>query len=980
MQFQKQQNTQISLGEDMSSETDKGGRVVSSVSALLETLGSRCSEKGQTGTDSDIVNSPRKSETTAFETKPIQSQIKSNEDIEESISSGDSQRAGGATDTLNNFASAKNTVASGNASENEYGDESIISDKHSVSSSESKSILNSNMRSLSPNSVEGSKRRMLACKRCHSLKVKCVPLDASVEFSTCKRCFKRNISCEYNALHKKKKPAPLTNLMKFKIKDDEIEKLREELKRKDQLIKSLRGFTDEEEEKMVAEISLQDRLKLYGKEINELEAILPSSSSSSQFISNSERRVQLGEGQMSSLDIIGSNILTYQQCEKLLHLFLNKIYPKFPFIDLPSTLTVEFLREHEPFLFIIMVYIGTIADTESSDISVESQLQLECLISKTIAIQALVIGNKSINLLKCTMLYSLWYTAPELFHQRRYHLFSAFCVSMAHDLGVSGRPFFFYNKDDGLVKKTTVFDDLHSIELRALVLVVYISYMSTSLFLKRIIIFQWTEFLDNSCALLEGSDLRSYKMIALYARMNHLMEIIYYGVHKHSEQITVLELSSSRNKLQLVEYLNQLNALKQKISDNFRQNSPDYSSLMAYMYSVQAYLYEPALQTLINSKEYVTPEYKNVIFSTLSQICDSCLLSLKHFNQLSLEDMTSNPLFHVSRILYTSGMLLRIRYLSLTIPKSGKASLFTEECISTIKTLTEKIEKTCKMFPKNHALKKVANVLGLFVHTCLSQWYISYKSLSKEIKKHTPLFVDPLFDSEITSLGKRRGVNAIDKSGSTASHEVSHNRAMSPDNRGMNGAKHSAAFKPVISSFLQPQNDHTPNSTGPIPPYKYGLNAQQQRGSAAYSIVPSPPTPVLHIPSNSAGIPDAGKSDNPIMKFQSAPIYNNMNFNSNMNMGNLSTMPMEQQPTGLDQLAGIAVGDLGNGAATSLPGRVGGMESIENNWEFQYMAFNDEFWSDLFFGNGESLTDPTAGGNNSIAGMDSTPLNLPANN
>lgn len=284
------------------------------------------------------------------------------------------------------------------------------------------------------------------------------------------------------------------------------------------------------------------------------------------------------------------------------------------------------------------------------------------------------------------------------------------------------------------------------------------------------------------------------------------------------------------------------------------------------------------------------------------------------------------------------------------------------------------------MFPKNHALKKVANVLGLFVHTCLSQWYISYKSLSKEIKKHTPLFVDPLFDSDITSLGKRRGVNAIDKSGSTASHEVSHNRAMMPDNSGMNGAKHGAPFKPVMSSFLQPQNDQTPNSTGPIPPYKYGLNAQQQRSSAAYSIVPSPPTPVLHIPSNSAGIPDAGKSDNPIMKFQPAPVYNNMNFNSNMNMGNLSTMPMEQQPTGLDQLAGIAVGDLGNGAATSLPGRVGGMESIENNWEFQYMAFNDEFWSDLFFGNGESLTDPTAGGNNSIAGMDSTPLNLPANN
>lgn len=959
----------------MSSETDKGGRAVSNVSALLETLGSRYTERGQAVTDSEFVNPPSKGQAAGFETKPIQSHTKDNEGTEGSVSSRDGLRAGEDTNTFSNYASIKNNAEDGDGSENEYGDESIISDKHSVSSSESRSLQNSNVRSLSPNS-EGSRRRMLACKRCHSLKVKCVPLDTSVEFSTCKRCFKRNISCEYNTLHKRKKPAPLTNSMKFKIKDDEIGKLREELKRKDRLIKLLRGFTDEEEEKMVSEISMHDRLKLYGKEINELEAMLPSSSSSSQFISNSERRVQLGESQMSSLDIIGNNILTFQQCEKLLHLFLNKVYSKFPFIDLPSTLTVEFLREHEPFMFIIMVYIGTIADTEPSDISVESQLQLECLISKTIAIHALVIGNKSINLLKSTMLYSLWYTAPELFHQRRYHLFSSFCASMAHDLGVSGRPFFFYNKDDGLVKKTSVLGDLHTIKLKALILVVYISYMSTSLFLKRVIFFQWTEYLDNSCVLLEGSGLRSYRMIALYARMNHLMETIYCEVHKQSEQITVLELSSTRNKLQLVEYLNQLNGLKQKISDNFRQNSPDYSSLMAYMYSVQAYLYEPALQTLINSKEYVTPEYKNVFFSTLSQICESCLLSLKHFNQLSIEDMTSNPLFHVSRILYTSGMLLRIRYLSLTIPKSGKASLFTEECISTIRTLTAKVEKTCKMFPKNHALKKVANVLGLFVHTCLSQWYISYKSLSKEIKKHTPLFVDPLFDSDANPQGKRRATNAIDKSGSAASGDVSHNPAMSPDNSVINGTKHSAAFKPLISSLLQPQTDET---TGPIASYKYGLNSQQHRGSAVYSVAPSPPTPVLHIASNSTGIPDGSRPDNSIMKFQSTPAYNNMNFNSSMNVGNLGSMPMEQQPTGLDQLAGIAVGDLGNGAATNLPGRVGSIEGIENNWEFQYMAFNDEFWSDLFFGNGESFTGPV-GSNNGIVGMDPTPLNLQTNN
>lgn len=542
-------------------------------------------------------------------------------------------------------------------------------------------------------------------------------------------------------------------------------------------------------------------------------------------------------------------------------------------------------------------------------------------------------------------------------------MFSALCVSLAHDLGISGRPFFFYNKDDGSVKKASVVNNDRGIDLKALVLVVYVVYMSISLFLKRIVFLQWTEYLDQSCQILENSNIRCYKMIALYARMNHLMEIIYRNVHKSSEQTTVLELSSNKNKLQLSGYLEQINKLKHQILNSFELNSPDYNSLMAYLYSIQAYVYEPALQTLISSKEYITPEYKDVFFSTLSQICESCLLSLKHFNQLSIDEITSNPLFHTSRILYTSGMLLRIRYLSLTIPKSGKACLFTDECILNIKKLTDKIEDTAKKYPKNHFIKKIGIVLGLFIHTCLSQWYISYKSLLDDIRMHTPLFADPIYrnntpytanhsnirnevskeknnsNTPILTIPTMNGVNT-NNSNNSKRRKIEYKSVLNTMSTNVNNSK---TFKPHISSLLQ-QNDSELLSSPTSAMVNRSDLLHQQKNSPLYSVAHSPPTPVLYLGSNAGSSHDANStpsgSDTPAIKF-TPNVTTEENRNFNPNTYNLNALGISQ--------SGISTNNGHNRHGTDKSA-----ENPQNNWEFQYMAFNDEFWSDLFFGNGEN--------------------------
>lgn len=175
-------------------------------------------------------------------------------------------------------------------------------------------------------------------------------------------------------------------------------------------------------------------MKIYLNEIDILRNLAPNQgqdpSITESFINASESRVHLAEASKPNLDFISSGILTIDQAEYLLDIFKSKFYPKFPFIELPENLDVNYLRINEPLLLIILVYIPISIEDNNSTISLESQIQLENIISQTIAAETLSIGNKNFQLLKNILLYVLWYTPPELFHNRRYHMFSALCVSM----------------------------------------------------------------------------------------------------------------------------------------------------------------------------------------------------------------------------------------------------------------------------------------------------------------------------------------------------------------------------------------------------------------------------------------------------------------------------------------------------------------------------------------------------------------------
>lgn len=796
-----------------------------------------------------------------------------------------------------------------------------------------------NDRSMDIESENERKRRQTACKRCHSHKVKCDPVDPTVEFGPCKRCVKKNVPCEYNkVLKRSRKNVPLTKTAKLKLKNREIEMLKLKLSEKDKLIRSLRGFTDSEKTEFLSIIPKEEKLKIYLNEIDILGNLAPNQgqdpSITESFINASESRVHLAEASKPNLDFISSGILTIDQAEYLLDIFKSKFYPKFPFIELPENLDVNYLRINEPLLLIILVYIPISIEDNNSTISLESQIQLENIISQTIAAETLSIGNKNFQLLKNILLYVLWYTPPELFHNRRYHMFSALCVSMANDLGINGKPYYFYNKDDGSVKKALFSNNFKRLELNALMLAVYVNYMSISLFLKRFVYLQWSGFMEQSCNSLEESDFRGYKRLSIFAQSNHLMEIIHSHFHLYSDQITVLQLSNKQTKLQYAEFRERINLLKQKIHSFEDEDSSHYNLLVSYVYSVEAYLYEPSLQTFIKSSESLLTEYKDIFFSVLNLICQSCVLSLKHFCQLTIEEMAINPLFHTSRIVYTSGMLLRIRYLSLTLPKTLKASILTDECYETIKTLLDKITQCTMNYPKNHFIKKIRIVLGMFIHTCLNQWHSSYKFLCNEIKRKNPNFVDPV------NLERKSMTDSADQLGNkhtnnNSLHYVENGNSLptgTPPNYNPNYTSdlHTKLLNPVESNS-QFRNSKL-GKTLPVP----------YRSDTSLTMPPILPVPLNHPNtfSTNSSMPFSSRSsiinhdiDTNFTHQQLGNANNNENANDNINDNNRED------------------NNNGNHGESTFPGSL-------NEMELQYMAFNDEFWSDLFFGDGTNLPDP----------------------
>lgn len=597
-------------------------------------------------------------------------------------------------------------------------------------------------------------RRMRACKQCHSLKVRCTPVDENDPYSPCVRCTNFNKTCEIDLdqPRKRRKRANKRDSESVAELHDQIADLQEQLrqlKRQAQIAQDLsqspahaaqsaqNGHTpaysvhpsaqnlarslESGSPPFISKVDLEREMSYLCEENITLNEILD------DIRTCADRRKELLR-KNDVVDVVSMGIISLDSARVRLDLYRNELYAAHPLVEIPEKVTVEDFIKDEPFLFNTIMAISTMVS--QSDHDRDTNLAIENHAIERVVSEIMVAGLKTVELLKSLILLSLWYNSPEFFKLRRYHILNCVAVTLLHDLGIVNRSSYSYSSDTKSIQK--IEDDNSSLEYRSLILILYFSTVSFCLILRRAIYVKWTPYVNECCDTLEKVGGEKYRKLAIFLRLNHELERIHHIVHAPEAN----ESNPKLSKYALAEFQTNLAIIKSNIK-------PDDHQTRAYYYSVEAYLHQPKfndIQISTSSPTGCTQKLDSETLSAIAHCTASCLFALDEFNQLLPNEIAGLPLFYSSRVIYTAGMLMRLRYFILSLPSQIEKELVPQYAIVTIAKLNSRVGVASKMFSGNNFLKKMRLILLLFIQTYVTQ----VMELLKQNDDSTPNNFKPL--------------------------------------------------------------------------------------------------------------------------------------------------------------------------------------------------------------------------------------------
>lgn len=561
-------------------------------------------------------------------------------------------------------------------------------------------------------------RRLKACKHCHSLKVRCTPVDKNDPYSPCVRCINANKVCEIDSveIRKKRKRSPRQELELVAQLKDQINELKSQLKQRELNSNSPapspwgsgqpQAFPVHANSPLSAASDTSSPLYITRNDLEkELSTLSEADASLKDILDHLRTFTEIRHDRFFKnkiIDVVSLKLISIEEARERLTVYQEVLYKLHPGIYVPPNLTVEDLIRDQPYLF-NCIMLATSIVYKNQD--VETSLALENQASSAVVNEILVSGSKSLQLVKCLILLAVWYNSPECFKLRRYHVYVSIGMSILHDMGYVKKPV-----DDK--KKSDVDSDDQDPEYRVLVLTLYLCSVSFSLILRRTIHVKWTTNVEECCAFLENCDEPSYRKLAYFLRLHRELERIYHLLHS-SEAVggttKVSEYAFNELKTGLA-------ILRPRISDD------DHTTL-AFYYSVEAFLYQPLFEDL-----RIKPGFKNGkqclslrTLDSISHCTESCFRALGEFNKLSDERIACLPLIHFSRVVYTAGILLRLRYFIIASPFHVERELVPRHAVFAILTLNKRVQATSKLYPANFFLQKMMLILLLFINTYVSQ-------------------------------------------------------------------------------------------------------------------------------------------------------------------------------------------------------------------------------------------------------------------
>lgn len=512
---------------------------------------------------------------------------------------------------------------------------------------------------LNANKTTG-RRRAVACRLCHTLKVKCIPSDPNDLASACVRCLKGNKVCEIDIPVSRKKRKPnedrvaelesqvreLTEKLNQQASSSPIDKNTEVKKENEnddnQAAHSSNNINNERNNSNNSNNSnmnssgnnnnnTNSNNNNNNNNMNNADEVMKSLSEfmnpqdifniSSTVTNISEARLSLINKPYS--DVINEGIISESKASLLLKSYHEEFYAKYPFIIVPNDLAQ--LRNEMPYLFACIMCITLPTQEFKSEEDFNIFFKVEQLAMEQTIHQVLIIGNKSVELLKCLSLLSIWYNTAELFHNRRYHIINSLCINMVNDLGFTGRPYYIANKNEGSLSRV---DNVHTKdEHRSLVMITYASSVGYSLFLRRRLLVTWTPFMEECFQILKISEDINLRTISVFAKLSSFLEKIHSFVTPGGDS----------DNFSLLQYFQQeFNELKGI------QTTMNPDVYLGFIYSIEAFLYS----------KYSEPEI-------IVKCYDACKLSLTHFGNLTAQDFKNIPLLISGRLMYCFALLLK---------------------------------------------------------------------------------------------------------------------------------------------------------------------------------------------------------------------------------------------------------------------------------------------------------------------------------
>lgn len=567
----------------------------------------------------------------------------------------------------------------------------------------------------------GRSRRSKACKLCHALKVRCIPVDENDPSSPCVRCLNSKKVCEFDNLEPKKRRKKTTT----KPEKDSVNELKSQISALQSEIKYLRqkspstqtgahhllhghlGYSplnsalDASSPPFMTKTDLEKELGLLNGNDSSLKDI---SDEIKEYTSLRERILP----DEKPIDAVSLGIIDLESAQLRLDMYRTVLYKSHSYVKIPDHLTVEDLMKTQPLLLNSILAVTCIMRKDISEI--QQCLALEKHATASLTREILVNGSKSVELVKCLILLSVWYNTPEFFKARRYHILNQMAVTLLYDLGIVTRQSFTYSGETKTIQKAEgVYDD---IEYRVLILTLYCSTVGFCLILRRSIFVKWTTYVEECCSMLEKHQDQNYKNVALFLRLTRELEKVHHIVHSPDSYVTNPKISSYT-----------MTDLSTRLAVIGNSMSKDNHVLLAYYYSIEAYLHQPLSEDLqvrsvgLNCTEELTTRTLN----TISHCTSSCLKAMDEFNQLTDEQIAGLPLFHFTRYIYTAGILMRLRYFILSLPSNIEKNLVPQYAIVSVLNLHHRINAISTAYPTNFLMKKMKLVLRLFVQTYVTQ-------------------------------------------------------------------------------------------------------------------------------------------------------------------------------------------------------------------------------------------------------------------